>query len=173
MSVLKRYTGTEWEPIVGVAQSGSSGLVDFDHKTRSSANVTVNGTSYANLDTGLDIVLTAAAGDVIEVSATGRWATENVQVYMDVATIVSAAPVNYLSGSGSTGEGVQSWQGYGNVNTNISGACMYTLQAGDISGGTVTLRLRVRTGTAANKTFVSGATNVFKWSAKNFGPIPA
>lgn len=153
------------------AQSGSSVLKDFDFKTRSSANVTVNGTAYADLDTGLDIVLTAASGDVIEVSAAGRWATENVQAYMDVATIVSGSPVNYVSGSGSTGEGVQSWQGYGNANTNIAGTVMYTLVSGDISSGTVTLRLRVRTLTAANKTFVSGSTNVFKWSAKNYGPI--
>ncbi len=65
---------------------------------RTSGSLTLNSTSEANLDTGLDITLAAATGDIVTVNANGLHGNEAVIVNIDVATIVSAAPVNRCPG---------------------------------------------------------------------------
>lgn len=152
-----------------VAISPGRQLIDFAKAKRTSGNVTLNSTTVANFDTGLDLTLNGVqAGDELEVGISALWNNENVTAYLDVATIVSGSPVNYV-GDGlvaATNDGLMFCYTTGAVFKGIGGCDFYTLQAGDISGGSVLLRLRFRTGSAANKIMNASTQDPFKWYAR-------
>lgn len=154
-------TGLEWGPAA----------LTSTRAVRTSSDITVNGTGWANLDTGLDLTIAASSGDVLLVHASGVWGAELVAGYLDAATIVSASPVNYISGGagGASSQGVTGWRGddVTNVNTAIGASIQYVVQSGDISGGNVVLRLRVRTATATNKVLFASSNVPFHWGVVN------
>lgn len=156
-----------------VSAAAGSGVVDYARAVRTSGNVTINGTSWANVDTGVDLVLSASTGDLIEVAICARLAAgaANTDTLFDVATIVSASPVNYFgTAGGASDEGVIGWRCKDTVDTAFGCSVSRILVSGDISSGTVTLRLRVRQSSAGNRSFVAGTANPFSWYAKNLGP---
>ena len=165
---VKDSAGSVTSPYQGSGQ----GLIDFATAKRTSGNITANSTSWANVDTGLDLVLTAASGDYIECGFSAFMANQAVNLGIDVASIVSASPVNYISGGGGASDyGVQAWlAGDTGHATAVGGSILYLLVSGDISGGTVTLRLRYRTGTASNRTINATTAQPLHWWAKNIGP---
>ena len=147
---------------------------DFDRSTYSAGNLTLNSTAWANLSGPADLTLAASSGDVIEASISLLWGNEAVTGYLDVVTVVSGSPVNALSTGAAPAAGdlgVLCWYGTASILIPAGGSIFYTLAAGDISGGNVTLRLRYRTLTAANKTVYGGATTVQQFAARNHGPI--
>lgn len=156
------------------ASSAGVHAKDYARAIRSSGNVTLNSATWANIDTGVDLVLSAAAGDVIEVAPAGRLAAGagGTDTFFDVATVVAGSPVNYFgTAGGATDEGVSSWRCNATLDSRVTGAVARTLVAGDIADGTVTLRLRYRQDVAGNRLLVAGATNPFTWSAKNIGAV--
>lgn len=140
---------------------------------RMTASVTANDTAWHDVDNAsLDMTIAATTGDVIAYSLSAAIGGEAVNMGLDVATIVAGAPVNYLGGGGGVASyGFQAWLSADTlINPHgIGGVCDYVVQAGDISGGNVTLRLRYRTGTAANKTITGSANQPLQVSVKNFG----
>lgn len=164
------------DELYGLVGGGAAVFIDYAIGKQTGGNKTLNSTNWANVDTGWDLVLDAATGDILEVNVSAFWGNENVNGYLDIATIVSASPVNYL-GSGpitaSTGNGIPGLAREG-ASTNVRPAASsidYVVQSGDISGGTVTLRLRYRTGAASNLTLRANSTDTpFLWSAKTFRP---
>ena len=158
----------------GTGGSGTAtgqGLVDFAFAKRTSGSFTLNSTSWANLDTGLDLTLTAASGEIIEVCISARWGSQALIAGLDVVTLVGGSPVNSISGAnGAAGYGVQSWSATSGSEQAVGGAILYTLVSGDISSSTVTLRLRYRTASASNKGLYAESDLPFHWYAKNLGP---
>ena len=142
--------------------------------TRSTGDLTLNSTTWADLPTigtTWDAVLAAQTGDVIECGVSAFWNAEAVVGHLDVATIVSAAAVNYFAtAGGASGYGVPNWAGIANAQSNAGGPYLYTLVAADISSGTVTLRLRYRTSAASNKTLYAQSILPLQFYAKNLGP---
>lgn len=164
--------------------SPSNGKVRIDrlgkvaHKIarRESTDLTVTQTARTNaLDTALDITLNATIGDVLEITPAFMVANNNANndiFQLDVATIVSAAVVNWVSGSGST-TGVPAWNRVATVTTHrigVSGAIPYTVVAGDISGGTVKLSLYAFV-TAGSYNVYARVVAPFVWMVKNIGPV--
>jgi hypothetical protein len=145
----------------------------FKFAKRTSGSIVVSSTSWTNLDTGMDLVLAAATGDCIEVSVNGFWNQEAGQNgFLDVATIVSGSPVNYfVTGTGSPSEGIPAWSAEPSRYTYIGAPWIYTLQAGDISSGTVTLRLRCQNPVGGTKTLFAISAIPFYFQAKNLGPM--
>jgi hypothetical protein len=141
---------------------------------RNSGDITITGnTSWANVDTGLDLVLPAFAGDLVQYTINGRWtATGAVEGYLDVGTLVSAAIVSYFGGAvdPSTGFGCAGWIGPVSTIQPFSGPLYHTLVSGDISSNTVTLRLRYRTASATNKSMTAGTNIPMTVGAVNYGP---
>lgn len=141
---------------VGPFGGGSGGgLIDYDEKLRTSGDIPLNATAITDVDTALDMTLTAQAGDIVEYGVQGLLAATAHFVSFDVYTIVGGSPVNPfgagLSASAGTLSGVSSWYfGQDNVHARFGTPATRTLVSGDISAGTVTLRLRyAKTNTTA------------------------
>lgn len=140
-----------------------------DRKTRTSS-ITLNSTSWANLENSLDIVLSAKAGDYIEVGTSLFWSSENVAAYLDVVTVVSDAPVNSFGHDGAppaSGTGIIGITAA--VSVGRCGSVLRKLVAGDIENGTVRLRWRYKTGTAANKGILGNSDVPIVVWARNHG----
>lgn len=136
---------------------------------RATGNLTLNSTSWANLPSLGTLTLAVQTGDIIQVGLSGRFSSENVWGFLDVATIVSAAVVNSLSGvaESANNEGITGWSGVaGSIHSNIGSPVLYTIQSGDISSGTVTLQIRYRTLTAANKTLLADSNRPLTFWAR-------
>jgi hypothetical protein len=144
----------------------------IDKATRTSGSLTLNSTTWANVDTGLDLVLAAQIDDVIEYGLSA-WvsAANTAYVALDVATIVAGSPVNYFATAGGAGGfGVQAWLGAAAADHSKAGSAPpYRVVAGDLDSGTVTLRLRYRTSAAANKTLSATTDQPLSVWAKNHG----
>ena len=137
-------------------------------------DIAMNSTSWANLiGTTNDLVLAAQVDDVVEVGLSSQSQNEGSTGRIDVASIVSAAPVNYWGGGAepSTGYGVSSWTLVSAQFGNQGGSVMKKIVAGDLSAGTVTLRLRYRTDISSLKTLYAAATRPLQFWAKNLGPV--
>lgn len=159
----------------GLTGVGGASLVDFAKSRRTSGDITISSTqtTWQNLDTGLDLVVDAEAGDIIQVSVSLRTSSAAVFKSFDVCTVVAGSPVNYF-GSGE----VTSTSGNGITGlTCISGAidfqaatAYYIVQAGDISGGQVTLRLRTRGSGLTNYAINSTTTDPLDFAAVVWRP---
>lgn len=162
-------TAVEW-----AAQSGSSGLV-HDFFTRTAGNLTLNTTTWANLPTigtSWDITLAAAAGDTIECSLSAVLDSAATNIFFDVVSIVSAAVTNSFSTGATPSDsnaGVSAWYVPASISTKSGGSFMYTLQAGDVSGGNVVMRLRYRGDSATNRNLHATALFPLQFSAKKLG----
>lgn len=138
------------------------------HTRRTTGTVNFSSTSFANFDTATDIVLRAAVGDVIAVHLGFIWTNGADYGQLDVFTIVSGSPVNGV-GSGS---GIAGVAGEISVETSVGCTVHYTLVSGDISSGTVTLRVRGKTTSGGvNKGILASATVPFDFAAENIGPV--
>lgn len=108
------------------------------------------GTTWAAMTTAHDLVVTAATDDHLLVGLSGHHDFDTMHRFLDFATMVSSAAVNYVGGTaappGSTYEGVGAWSAKGTSSTAglAGGSVLYPVVAGDISAGTVTLRLHGR-----------------------------
>lgn len=164
---------------VVTALGGSGAVKDFAQAKRTSADVTINSTTFTNVDTGLDLVMSAVTGDVIEVGLAVRCSSASL-TYMvfDFHTIVSSAPVNSIStesaASTTVANSFPQWARAKTQDTTgadggsyFGGSKRYVLQAGDISGGTVTLRLRAFSGGSVTVKATDPMLYVF---ATNLGP---
>jgi hypothetical protein len=150
-----------------------------------SGNQTLNSsTTWANLPgigTTGDLVLNATAGDVIEAVPSVILNSTANTIYFDAVTIVSSSPVNGFgrggavttnTNGGSDSQGVSGWYAASTgADRTIQGSCYYTLVSGDISGGTVTLRMRYATSAVATTVLVATVNNPFQWFVRNLGPV--
>jgi hypothetical protein len=144
---------------------------------RTAGNLTLNSNvTWADLPTigtTWDTVLAAQVGDTVECGLSAFVESAVVGVSFDVFTIVSAAAVNQIS-TGTTASnstfGVTAWYSPASMIATPAGSAMYTLTGGDISGGTVTLRLRYLSDSATNRTLRGTAPTPLQFWVKNLGP---
>lgn len=150
------------------AVATTAGVRDFDVRARTAGDLTgLTSSSYANVDTAIDLVVVAAPNDILEIGLQGR--SDNTgYLVLNGHTWVSGAAVNSIYGATVTGDGPPSWGIGGNGVVNLAGGCLYAVQSGDVSGGTVTLRLRYKTN--GTRTIYSNTNSPLQWWAKNLGP---
>lgn len=163
---LWRSDGTNWRfygPPAGIRTSAS----------RTSGNVTLSSTTWASVDTGIDLTLPAVAGDLIEVrvSAGLNGITAGSQAYLDAMTVTGSNYFTSPNANTSTyGGGIVSGIASGSGYFQMSGTLRRTLVSGDISGGNVAVRLRYILSAATNQTLFATTTNPLYWEARNLGP---
>lgn len=165
--------GDLWLDTDEVASSGSSVVHDFF--TRTAGNLTLNSTVWADLPTigtTWDITLAAAAGDTIECSLTAVCDSAAVNTFFDVVSIVGGSVTNSFStgaAPNNSNDGVGAWYMRNGVSQKSAGSFMYALQAGDVSGGNVVLRLRYREDSATNRNLHATALFPLQFTAKKLG----
>ncbi len=141
--------------------------------SRTAGDVTMNSTAAftADVDTAMDLTVAAVTGDKVELQFHGSVGAEAVFVAFDFVTRVAAADVNFASSGNGTPYtyGIPGSRAEQGDNLSVNASTLYTVQAGDISGGNVTFRLRYKTGTAADRTLYASAGTHARASAKNFG----
>jgi hypothetical protein len=158
--------------VTGPFGAGGGGHIAGATARRTAGSLTLNSTSETNVDTGLDLTLAAATGDIVTVHANALWGNTAVIGMVDVATIVAGSPVNYFGvGLASTNQGLIGWSHQQAAYEPWGGGATYVLQAGDISGGNVVLRLRYKTASAANLTLFATTAIAFQWSAILVRPV--
>ena len=148
-------------------------------------NQTLNSSNtWANLPgigTAGDLVLNAATGDVIEAVPSFILNSPANAIYFDAVTVVSSSPVNAFGRGGavttnsngaSDSQGISGWHAASTgSDRTIQGSCYYTLVSGDISGGTVTLRMRYATSGVSTTLLIATVNNPFQWFVRNLGPV--
>jgi hypothetical protein len=88
-------------------------------------------------------------------------------------TWVSGAVASSFSANGAATpltSGILAWKGINGVERPVGGTVQMALGSEDISGGTVTLRLRASTNSAVNKTLNAATDTALTFGAKNLGP---
>lgn len=140
-------------------------------------NITLNSTSWANVHaSAFDLTLEAQVGDVLVATPNFRVSTEAVDLWFDAVTVVSGTVTNSFSRAGAVttsppSYGVPGWKCVSGIEQIVVGGVPYTVVAGDIVDGRVTVRLRYVTATATNRTMNADGTN---WPAffmlQNIGP---
>lgn len=144
---------------------------------RASTSLTLNSNlAWANVDTNLDLTLTAAAGDVVEYAISALVDSAATALYLDVVSIVGGAPVNSFGygttpANPNTSYGVSGWYFASGASGGTNGSVFRTLAAGDISSGTVLMRLRYATGSATNRNMNATAAIPLEVWARNHGPV--
>jgi hypothetical protein len=148
----------------------------YINRATGSGDITLNSGSWADLDTSTDLALAAQVDDLIEVG--GSWlvaASSTTAVFFDAVSLVSGSPVNSWGVDGAVGssvEGIQAWRCDSNsvgLNQRVGGSMMKAVVSGDLSGGTVTLRLRYKQPTAGAQTLYNNANRRLHFWAKNLG----
>lgn len=176
------YDGSTWKQWLNTAWIPSSGSYAnrFASYRYNTANVTLTGTtSYSTLTTigtAADLTLNASTGDVIEFIPNFIVDSSAVDMGFDVVTVVGGVVTNSFFKNGAAPAAASNFlqSGYyciGGNYTQVTGSIFYTLQAGDISSGTVTVRLRYAMSSATNRTIYCSSTAMFALFARNLGPV--
>lgn len=134
---------------------------------RTAGNVALNSNgAWTAIDTALDLTLTGlTAGQWVEVGIIGRWSTEGVAAGLDFFSMVSGSPVNAWIGTSRGGWGAPSAA----QSISATGSVVKQLVSGDLSAGSLTLRLFGQTGSAAVKTLVATTTEALTVWARVLG----
>jgi hypothetical protein len=163
--------GTEVGPLAAAAGGGGNPVV-YDIERRSAGDITVSSTTAGNaLGTIGNLVVAAASGDLLMIGVSLRTTDSDAgSVRLDVATIVSAAVVNYISSQSGTvaSTGISGWFIDTATAHGICGEVPYVAQAGDISGGNVTLSLRCWVSSGTHDISAQTAAPLIFW-VRNLG----
>lgn len=149
----------------GTAAPAASATGKLSRVKRTAGDLIINATGWN--DVGIaDVTVAASAGEWVSVGANFVVFAATNNINFDVCTVVSGSPVNYLGGSGSAGEsGLGGWFAEQDININVSGEVPYQVQAGDLSSGQVTFRLRYRAANTASRTIgASSGRPAFFWA---------
>jgi hypothetical protein len=164
---LTRFNGTGWFP-AGVVPAS------FASRTRTGGTVSLNSTTWSDMaasfwDAGTnDIILGALTGDVIEVCFSGITDLQAIELYLNVTCVTSG------TGFGPTGvgdRGIPAWMSASGAVTPIGGSFFRKVVAGDITSGSLTLRLRYRTNSAGTKNLLGLTSSPITWFARNLGQV--
>jgi hypothetical protein len=130
---------------------------------RTAGTVTLS-SSFATVDSSLDLTLPAADGDTILYGVNGLWNSDGDWGQARLATVVSGSVVNTTGGT----EGNAGWLGEAGLVIPFGSPYSYTIQSGDVDGGNVVLRLQAR-GNSGGKQLLGSTTHPLQVWAVNLG----
>ncbi|MEX2267243.1 MAG: hypothetical protein WEA75_01015 [Acidimicrobiia bacterium] len=142
---------------------------DSGRTSRTSGNITVNSTTWTNLDNNLDITLGGAAADRFRAELGIYISSEATSLYVDARTVTGS---NYFTPN--TAEtnvgGFPGWTMGSGFQGARSGGPTYVTVSGDYAAGVCAVRLRTRTSGAVNKTVVATTDLSLLHYLYNLGP---
>jgi hypothetical protein len=136
-----------------------------------SGNVQLNtGTNtWGPLTASPTLAIPAAVGDLIVVDLTVL-RQANANIFLDVGVMVTGAIVRYLATMTSTPAGEGDPGLYHTALPARSGSRKWIADAGDISGGTITITMAIRNLAGSSSLLLASTDNPFQWSIENRGP---
>ncbi|MDG4832424.1 hypothetical protein O7627_24395 [Solwaraspora sp. WMMD1047] len=149
--------------------TGPAALVVADTGHVTTGNITVEQADWIQL--GPDLTIEAAAGDVLELAPSCLLNNTGDDCQLDAATRVSGADTNWWSTGGAASRwpgGIAAWY----VSEGFTGPRLparYTVQAGDVVSGEVTVRLYGRATGASSRTLFASSAYPLRWSLTNLG----
>lgn len=143
----------------------------FTTSTTTSGNIQLStGTNTWGLLTGSPTrVIAAAAGDLIELCVTAL-RQANANIFLDWCVIVSAAAVRYMGTLSSTPPGEGNPALYHTALPATGGTWKWIAEAGDISGGNVTVGMAIRNTSGASSLLLASTDNPLTLQLENSGP---
>jgi hypothetical protein len=165
--VLKAIDSTGTVITLGAGGGGSTLVVKRAIVTSGNITPQNTGGSWAQLTAGPTLVIPAAVGDYISAEVMGALFQGASTTFMDMAVLAGASLVRY----GSTGTGTPGVEGdpafYSDTTFRSYGPVMdFVVEAGDISGGNVTICLAVK---SAGVGTLFAAAYPFRWRVMNHG----
>lgn len=141
---------------VTISATGAATGVSTVQTHQFGAGIPVAAPGFVGVGALPDAIIAAVVGDVLEVTVAGAWSsTPGSTCQMDAFTRVGGVEINSLSTGGMGGAGMANWELDVGVAGNdnlipIAGGALYTVVAGDISGGTVRWTLEAKNTANAN-----------------------
>jgi hypothetical protein len=168
----KDDAGTETLVSGGAGGGGGGNPVVYDIERYTGGDITVSSTTVgADLAGVSDVVVAAASGDLVMIGANVRQESGvTPSLRLDVKCITGSTE-NYVSSLGTTpaAQGISGWLfAAGASGTVASGEVPYVVQAGDISGGNLTLSLRSWV-TSSTRTLAADADAPLLFWVRNLG----
>lgn len=144
---------------------------NFKWDMRTAGNISLNSTSWAAVPTLGTFTLACQVGDVIRFAITSFADSAAVELYFDVATIVSAVPANYFSTATATPAtaGIAGWGVPASVDVPITGEAFYAVQAGDIVSGAVTFQQYYKSSTGTSRSLRADSARTLQRICQNLG----
>ena len=169
-SLIYQSDGSAWSTWATLGAPAASVIYDIEKRTAGNLSITST-TAGAAVPTLGTLSVAAVSGDLLMVGLNVYLPSDTELMRLDVATIVSAAAVNYLSsGSGTPASvGVPGWRPTNGVEAPRGGSIPYVVQAGDISGGNVELGLRAWLSGAGSRDIAADAGSPLTFWVQNFG----
>jgi hypothetical protein len=169
--------GQEGDPVTlisgeGVGGGGSFRSIEPVAARRTTGNLNLDGTSWVDVDTALDLVLPAIPGDVIEVSASLAVASAAIFSFFDFVSVVAGTPVaswGHDIAPANTQSGIAGLYCPQLMEVSAGATVLRKLTVADIEGGTVRLRLRYRGHISGVRSVFASATTPLYVAAKNLG----
>lgn len=127
---------------VSFPAAGGSPVYDIERRT--AGDISVSSTTVGNaLGTIGDVVVAAAAGDLVMVGLSTRTTDADAGSVRFDAKCITGATENFVSSLGTTAAstGLSQWFRHSAISHGIGGEVPYVVQAADVSGGNLTLRL--------------------------------
>jgi len=164
-------TGADPEAIIwGMPDATAATAGPYDIERYTGGDITISSTTAgADFPTLADVVVAAAAGDLLLIGVSLRPETVNTSSLRLDVKFITGATENYLSSEGTTpsAQGVSGWFFGASTAGGKSGAQAYVVQAADISGGNVTCSLRAWLSGAQNWVIAADADAPLKFWVKN------
>lgn len=141
----------------GLTGVGGGAAGGYDIRKYTGGDIALTATTLSAVPGLTDLVVAAVAGDLLMVGLAVRAVTTTAQsIAFDFASIVSAAPVNYVFAASGTPVNIPiPWYIGPGEQSAANGGYLYVVQAGDLSGGNITLRLYARV--SGNRTLEADA----------------
>jgi len=130
----------------------------------------ITSTTWADLDTDTDLTLTGVtAGDVIQVGLSFAMSDSDPITFFDVVSLVSGSPQRSWGVDGAPADSQWGIAGLASSANNLGRAAVATRAciAGDLSAGSLTLRVRTRLNSAGTSTLHQGGNVPFHFWARN------
>lgn len=136
--------------------------VRYATATRTGGDIALTSTTLVPFDTGLDLVLPAKTGDVIEATFVAQCSNQAGATAVDFQVLILNNGTAVRSLNGDTTVIIPGWTARAGDYNAAGGSASTKLTAADINGGTVTLRLMGRSGGSSRTVFANaGSPAVF------------
>jgi hypothetical protein len=171
--IIYQSDGTSaWSTWATMAPPAGGNPVLYDIERYTGGNIAITSSTDGAAMSGIgNLVVAAAAGDLLHIGIDASLAVDTESVRVDVASIVSASPVNYVSSLTGTplAVGIPGWGWSATTLNRLGHVIPYVAQAGDISGGNITLSLRGWLSSGTSRSFEASATVPLVFWTQNFG----